>query len=180
VSRGTGLLDDNVLLLHESTIRDDAPTANSFGDNPAPWASVGDAAEFPPDRGFGLQPCRLGDLRPKDLAERDHPYPLDRTPMGVRAFNDIGQLPRPELGKSSVCTSPLAFAEPPSRHSTSCSGSCCSHWNLDNWGLSRCLFGRPRVQAFIPPSTVMPVPVMFRAAGLARNATANAISSALA
>jgi uncharacterized protein YbjT (DUF2867 family) len=46
VLRFGGLLHENVLLLHETTIRDDALIANSFGDGLAPWIGGRDAAEL--------------------------------------------------------------------------------------------------------------------------------------
>lgn len=46
VLRVAGLFHENVLLLHENTIRDDALIANSFGDGPAPWIGGSDAAEL--------------------------------------------------------------------------------------------------------------------------------------
>jgi uncharacterized protein YbjT (DUF2867 family) len=46
VLRFAGLFHENVLLLHETTIRDDAVIANSFGDGVAPWIGGRDAAEL--------------------------------------------------------------------------------------------------------------------------------------
>lgn len=45
VLRFAGLFHENVLLLHETTIRDQGLIANSFGAAPAPWISADDAAE---------------------------------------------------------------------------------------------------------------------------------------
>jgi uncharacterized protein YbjT (DUF2867 family) len=46
VLRFAGLFHENVLLLHETTINEDALIANSFGAGPAPWISGSDAAEL--------------------------------------------------------------------------------------------------------------------------------------
>jgi uncharacterized protein YbjT (DUF2867 family) len=46
VLRFAGLFHENILLLHENTIRNDALIANSFGDGPAPWIGGRDAAEL--------------------------------------------------------------------------------------------------------------------------------------
>ncbi|CAM3205537.1 hypothetical protein BST27_26670 [Mycobacterium intermedium] len=45
VLRFAALFHENVLLLHENTIRDDGLIANSFGDAPAPWINGDDAAK---------------------------------------------------------------------------------------------------------------------------------------
>jgi uncharacterized protein YbjT (DUF2867 family) len=45
VLRFAGLFHENVLVLHESTIRQNGLIANSFGESPAPWISGSDAAE---------------------------------------------------------------------------------------------------------------------------------------
>jgi uncharacterized protein YbjT (DUF2867 family) len=45
VLRFAGLFHENVLLLHEATIREHGLIANSFGEYPAPWISGEDAAE---------------------------------------------------------------------------------------------------------------------------------------
>ena len=46
VLRFGGLFHENVLLLHETTIRESGLIANSFGEAPAPWIGGADAAEF--------------------------------------------------------------------------------------------------------------------------------------
>jgi uncharacterized protein YbjT (DUF2867 family) len=46
VLRFGGLFHENVLILHESTIRANGLIANSFGDGPAPWIGGADAAEI--------------------------------------------------------------------------------------------------------------------------------------
>jgi uncharacterized protein YbjT (DUF2867 family) len=46
VLRFGGLFHENVLLLHGTSIRDNALIANSFGQAPAPWISGDDAAEL--------------------------------------------------------------------------------------------------------------------------------------
>jgi uncharacterized protein YbjT (DUF2867 family) len=46
VLRFAGLFHENVLLLHENTIRDDGLIATSFGDGPAPWIGGREAAEL--------------------------------------------------------------------------------------------------------------------------------------
>src|ERR1700757_57491 len=46
VLRFGGLFHENVLLLHEATIRDNGLIANSFGEGPAPWIGGSDAAEI--------------------------------------------------------------------------------------------------------------------------------------
>jgi uncharacterized protein YbjT (DUF2867 family) len=46
VLRFAGLFHENVLLLHEATIRERGLIANSFGEGPAPWISGADAAEI--------------------------------------------------------------------------------------------------------------------------------------
>jgi uncharacterized protein YbjT (DUF2867 family) len=46
VLRFGGLFHENVLLLHGTTIRENALIANSFGQAPAPWISGDDAAEL--------------------------------------------------------------------------------------------------------------------------------------
>jgi uncharacterized protein YbjT (DUF2867 family) len=46
VLRFGGLFHENVLLLHEATIRENGLIANSFGEGPAPWISGDDAAEL--------------------------------------------------------------------------------------------------------------------------------------
>jgi uncharacterized protein YbjT (DUF2867 family) len=46
VLRFGGLFHENVLLLHEPTIRANGLIANSFGEGPAPWISGDDAAEL--------------------------------------------------------------------------------------------------------------------------------------
>jgi uncharacterized protein YbjT (DUF2867 family) len=46
VLRFAGLFHENVLLLHEATIRERDLIANSFGKGPAPWISGADAAEI--------------------------------------------------------------------------------------------------------------------------------------
>jgi uncharacterized protein YbjT (DUF2867 family) len=46
VLRFGGLLHENVLLLHEATIRENGLIANSFGEGPAPWIGGADAAEL--------------------------------------------------------------------------------------------------------------------------------------
>jgi uncharacterized protein YbjT (DUF2867 family) len=46
VLRFAGLFHENVLLLHERTIREEALIANSFGEVPAPWIGARDAAEI--------------------------------------------------------------------------------------------------------------------------------------
>jgi uncharacterized protein YbjT (DUF2867 family) len=45
ILRFAGLFHENVLLLHEATIREQGLIANSFGAAPAPWISADDAAE---------------------------------------------------------------------------------------------------------------------------------------
>jgi uncharacterized protein YbjT (DUF2867 family) len=46
VLRFGGLFHENVLLLHEATIRENGLIANSFGEGPAPWIGGADAAEL--------------------------------------------------------------------------------------------------------------------------------------
>jgi uncharacterized protein YbjT (DUF2867 family) len=46
VLRFGGLFHENVLLLHEATIRENGLIANSFGEGPAPWISGAHAAEL--------------------------------------------------------------------------------------------------------------------------------------
>jgi uncharacterized protein YbjT (DUF2867 family) len=46
VLRFGGLFHENVLLLHEATIRENGLIANSFGEGPAPWIGGADAAEI--------------------------------------------------------------------------------------------------------------------------------------
>jgi uncharacterized protein YbjT (DUF2867 family) len=46
VLRFGGLFHENVLLLHEATIRGNGLIANSFGEGPAPWIGGADAAEL--------------------------------------------------------------------------------------------------------------------------------------
>ena len=46
VLRFGGLFHENVLLLHETTIRENGLIANSFGAGPAPWIGGADAAEL--------------------------------------------------------------------------------------------------------------------------------------
>jgi uncharacterized protein YbjT (DUF2867 family) len=46
VLRFGGLFHENVLLLHEATIRENGLIANSFGESPAPWIGGDDAAEL--------------------------------------------------------------------------------------------------------------------------------------
>ena len=46
VLRFGGLFHENVLILHEATIRENGLIANSFGEGPAPWISGADAAEL--------------------------------------------------------------------------------------------------------------------------------------
>lgn len=46
VLRFSGLFHENVLVLHEATIRDHGLIMNSFGASPAPWISGDDAAEI--------------------------------------------------------------------------------------------------------------------------------------
>ena len=46
VLRFAGLFHENVLLLHETTIRENGLIANSFGEGPAPWIGGDDAAEI--------------------------------------------------------------------------------------------------------------------------------------
>jgi uncharacterized protein YbjT (DUF2867 family) len=46
VLRFGGLFHENVLLLHEATIRENGLIANSFGEYPAPWIGGADAAEL--------------------------------------------------------------------------------------------------------------------------------------
>jgi uncharacterized protein YbjT (DUF2867 family) len=46
VLRFGGLFHENVLVLHEATIRENGLIANSFGAGPAPWISGDDAAEI--------------------------------------------------------------------------------------------------------------------------------------
>jgi uncharacterized protein YbjT (DUF2867 family) len=46
VLRFGGLFHENVLLLHEATMRENGLIANSFGEGPAPWIGGADAAEL--------------------------------------------------------------------------------------------------------------------------------------
>jgi uncharacterized protein YbjT (DUF2867 family) len=46
VLRFGGLFHENVLILHEASIREDGLIANSFGEGPAPWIGGADAAEI--------------------------------------------------------------------------------------------------------------------------------------